>query len=298
MPMVRRNPYLLLCLLLSMAPACVLDRAGTKSPFFDDTSVPGAPAEGSSSSNGQSAPVSGDDPPLEGLCGDGLVQGVEACDDANDDDPNDGCDGCVIAPGYRCLGEPSVCTVVPADQVTLGPDLAHNFPANAYDGSFESMECLSMNLVAAVDARVRHVELSVGIATKNVGDLVLKLRRSSDPDGPVVTLLSRAGMDESEDDGWGDSSDNSNLSSAHPIRFRDDAVHDAEDMGRTISSHQAVCQADGQCEFAPNAGAAIAGSLDAFNGLQAHGLWELCVADAAGSEGGVLDEVRLEILSW
>lgn len=43
-------------------------------------------------------------------CGDGLVQGPEACDDANQIN-GDGCSAtCTVEPGYSCAGSPSVCT--------------------------------------------------------------------------------------------------------------------------------------------------------------------------------------------
>lgn len=51
-------------------------------------------------------PVSTTDP----VCGDGLVEGAEACDDGNTVD-GDGCtSACAIADGFRCIGEPSVCS--------------------------------------------------------------------------------------------------------------------------------------------------------------------------------------------
>ncbi len=44
------------------------------------------------------------------VCGDGLIQGSEECDDMNTT-PGDGCDAmCDIESGWSCAGEPSVCT--------------------------------------------------------------------------------------------------------------------------------------------------------------------------------------------
>jgi predicted ribosomally synthesized peptide with SipW-like signal peptide len=44
------------------------------------------------------------------VCGDGIIGGVEECDDANVN-PGDGCgSSCYIEPGWQCAGEPSVCT--------------------------------------------------------------------------------------------------------------------------------------------------------------------------------------------
>ncbi|MBU1719308.1 MAG: hypothetical protein KKA07_09565 [Bacteroidetes bacterium] len=44
------------------------------------------------------------------VCGNGLIEAPEACDDG-DTDPGDGCsDSCTVEAGYSCVGEPSVCT--------------------------------------------------------------------------------------------------------------------------------------------------------------------------------------------
>lgn len=47
------------------------------------------------------------------VCGNGVIEGTEACDD-NDTDNGDGCSSvCAIESGYNCTGEPSVCTAIP-----------------------------------------------------------------------------------------------------------------------------------------------------------------------------------------
>src|SRR5262249_14785911 len=44
------------------------------------------------------------------LCGDGVVQNGESCDDSNTND-NDGCSStCLTEGGWTCTGQPSVCT--------------------------------------------------------------------------------------------------------------------------------------------------------------------------------------------
>ncbi len=46
----------------------------------------------------------------EPTCGDGVIEGAEACDDGGTA-PGDGCDAsCQVEPGWICVGEPSVCT--------------------------------------------------------------------------------------------------------------------------------------------------------------------------------------------
>jgi fibro-slime domain-containing protein len=45
----------------------------------------------------------------ESICGDGIISGIEQCDDGNAND-GDGCSsGCAVEPGYNCTGTPSVC---------------------------------------------------------------------------------------------------------------------------------------------------------------------------------------------
>jgi len=45
-------------------------------------------------------------------CGDGLIEGLETCDDANIAN-GDGCDAfCQIEPGWTCAGEPSSCMLI------------------------------------------------------------------------------------------------------------------------------------------------------------------------------------------
>jgi cysteine-rich repeat protein len=47
------------------------------------------------------------------VCGDGLVAGSEACDDANNNN-GDGCSStCQVDPGFECSGTPSVCSLIP-----------------------------------------------------------------------------------------------------------------------------------------------------------------------------------------
>ena len=49
------------------------------------------------------------DAPTAGVCGDGVVDGNEQCDDGNTVS-NDGCSStCAVQSGYTCAGTPSVC---------------------------------------------------------------------------------------------------------------------------------------------------------------------------------------------
>jgi len=53
-------------------------------------------------------------------CGDGTVDAGEQCDDGNLI-PGDGCDiACVIEPGWKCIGGPSVCSPICGDSLLVG----------------------------------------------------------------------------------------------------------------------------------------------------------------------------------
>jgi MYXO-CTERM domain-containing protein len=57
---------------------------------------------------------------VNSVCGDGIVEGTEACDD-DDLDPADGCSAtCTIESGYACTGMPSTCTDI--DECTTNVD--------------------------------------------------------------------------------------------------------------------------------------------------------------------------------
>jgi len=59
-------------------------------------------------------------------CGDGSVYnegaGTEECDDGNLL-PNDGCNGCVVEPGWNCVGQPSLCAPVCGDGLIRGGEV-------------------------------------------------------------------------------------------------------------------------------------------------------------------------------
>jgi cysteine-rich repeat protein len=50
-------------------------------------------------------------------CGDGVISGIESCDDGNDK-TDDGCDrACALEPGFACVGQPSRCAETCGDSV-------------------------------------------------------------------------------------------------------------------------------------------------------------------------------------
>ncbi len=67
-------------------------------------------------------------------CGDGAVEGAEACDDGNPA-PGDGCDdACAIEAGWVCDGEPSVCTLLCGNAVLESGEACDDGNAQAGDG--------------------------------------------------------------------------------------------------------------------------------------------------------------------
>ena len=62
-------------------------------------------------------------PALGQVCGDGSVDGPgEECDDFNTDD-GDGCSStCTVETGWDCTGEPSTCTEICGDDLTVGSE--------------------------------------------------------------------------------------------------------------------------------------------------------------------------------
>ncbi len=78
--------------------------------------------------------------PVEPVCGNGLLEGREACDDGNPD-PGDGCSAdCALEVGFTCDdAEPSVCTPICGDGLVLGTETC--------DGSdLQQKTCASLNL--------------------------------------------------------------------------------------------------------------------------------------------------------
>ncbi|WNG26075.1 DUF4215 domain-containing protein [Cystobacter fuscus] len=79
------------------------------------------------------------------VCGNGLTEQGETCDDANTAS-GDGCGAaCAIEPGYRCQGQPSVCTSEPPDTTLVrgppaigpNPNAGFEFSSNDPGARFE-----------------------------------------------------------------------------------------------------------------------------------------------------------------
>lgn len=175
-----------------------------------------------------------------------------------------------------------------------GPGLAQAVPDDGYDGTLASMACNDF-VLGTGGTSVEDVEVELGIASTYIGDLTVKV---VSPTGTVITPLSRPGLAEAADDGadgtFGDSSDTTATS---VVRFADLGGNDAELMGGALSAAQAVCLVDGVCDFAPNPGAAAAGTFGSLAGETPQGTWRVCVGDSAADDPITVDSVRLNVLS-
>jgi subtilisin-like proprotein convertase family protein len=177
--------------------------------------------------------------------------------------------------------------------VTAGPGLNLAVTDNGYTGALTSPSMSCVNLVSTLSGTVGSVTATLGMTHTYVGDLTVKLKS---PAGTTVTLMSRPGGTEASDNGADSpTGDSSNLSSSYPITFETRNSPSAENMGSTISDSQTVCQNDSTCTFAPDKGAAAAGTLLTFNGETAAGTWQLCVGDGRSSDTGTIDKVTLTI---
>jgi cysteine-rich repeat protein len=305
------TPALILGASLLVAPlSCVLDSGGIgpgtppgASGGGGSGGGPGSggggPGSGGGSAGGGGEPgVGGGGGGPASICGNGIPEGGETCDDG-DLEPGDGCAECAIEPGFTCTGEPSVCTAIEPVVVTLGPGLNQLIADDeSYDGSVETMTCVTVEVPDQGFTQVQQVILTLGVQHLWVGDLVIKM---VSPQGLGTTLLSRPGLDEPEDtsaDYGFEDGDDSNILAAGPITFRDDAEVDAEDMGNTLDDNGAVCLNDQICDYKPSPGAGPGTGLADFHGQAPAGAWKVCVADGNNTDYGFISSVELSVLAW
>ncbi len=306
--------------LISLAAwACALDRAGNLAEKNDDQSGgstgrggdigPASSSETRSSATSSSTTTStstgmggmggggqGGEGAIGPVCGDGVVEGAEACDDQNGNS-GDGCAGCAIEQGWTCSGQPSSCQPI-APTVTQGSGLPLAIPDDGYNGTMASGACATFN-VSTPYTSIQRVRAVIGADHPWIGDLVVKLRS---PASTTTTLLSRPGLAEPADDGTNSVNNNfgdaSNLAASSPITFMMTGMKDAETMGDNITGGT-VCQDDAICTFVPNHGAGPGTSgLDDFLGQDPNGAWLLCIGDAAPQYAGTFAAASLEILAW
>ncbi|MCA9701462.1 MAG: proprotein convertase P-domain-containing protein, partial [Myxococcales bacterium] len=163
---------------------------------------------------------------------------------------------------------------------------------NAYDGTIASMVCVDLDVVDAGTV----VDVTVTITANHnwVGDTTAKL---VSPSGTVITLHSRPGLAEVADDGTQCCGDSSDLVAAGPISYNAAFTEDAETMGNTINGTEDVCISDLICDYLPNPGAAIPGTLGDLAGETVTGTWQVCMGDSAGSIIGTLVGAGLSIVA-
>ena len=177
--------------------------------------------------------------------------------------------------------------------VNAGPGLGLGINDNGYNGTLGSMACETFMIAADGIDTIADVSVEIGMNHSYVGDLVIKVvaPAAANP----ITVLSRPGRNEPADDGGGGMGDASNLSTSAPITFDDAAPNDAEDMGGSIGDNSEVCVDDGECDFSPNPGSAIAGDFGTLAGQDSVGSWQVCVGDGAGGDFGFVDFIELTI---
>lgn len=137
------------------------------------------------------------------------------------------------------------------------------------------------------------VYVSVALDHSAVGDLTIKLQG---PDGTVVTLLNRPGFAEPADDGADGPGASAKTTTARPIRFRQSASDDAEQIGVGLAPGTEVCPSDDLCTVKPAAGAAGGPTLDAFAGMLGQGDWTVCVGDSNPGETANALYVTVELV--
>lgn len=126
----------------------------------------GVHPDGSTRRDDAGSPDASPPPPR---CGDGILNGLDACDDKNTSNA-DGCDAtCRVEPGWSCAGSPSVCRPICGDGVVAGTEWCDD--GNTNDGDTCPATC--------------HHELwskrygdgsnqqSIGLAVDTTGDAVI-----------------------------------------------------------------------------------------------------------------------------
>lgn len=181
-------------------------------------------------------------------------------------------------------------TVKDGTSVTLPPiEGCTTITDDAYNGTQGTMVCLAVPAPNVPGQSITDANVQLAIAHTWVGDLTMKIFPPGG--GTPVTVTSRPGFAETADDGTGCCGDSSDMVQAAPITFDVGAFPSAETMGATEAI---VCQTSGICTYTPNAGAATAGTLAAFNGLPADGAnFMVCVGDSGSGDVGQLCDAQM-----
>ena len=166
----------------------------------------------------------------------------------------------------------------------------------AYDGTTATMLGSSVTATGVTGDVVLDISIDVAITHTWEGDLTLKLEN---PDGDILTLMSRPGLAELADDGNETSFNNSGLVGA-TLTFSDAGLTDAEtmgDFGELSTLGEDICAVDLLCDYFPSPGSAVtsATSFGDFFGGTLNGVWTLWAGDAVGADQGSIDAFTLNI---
>lgn len=168
-------------------------------------------------------------------------------------------------------------------------------PDNTYRGDINaSGQAVCAAFTVPGTGVVNALSLQLAISHTFVGDLVFKVQNPSRT--KTVTLMSRPGFAELQDDGASSGAgDSSNLNSSYPVTFSDSYTTSAESMGAipsTLGNADVVCRDQGSpCNYHPNPGAAVSGNLSMFDGDPVGAGWRICVGDRAETDVGSICEV-------
>ncbi len=191
------------------------------------------------------------------VCGNGLVQSGEQCDDGNLSD-GDGCSAsCEIEDGFGCdnePGEPSVCELVPEGCSVNSVQIPDASAAGAND-----------TILLAFGASLLDLDVSLEVSHSYVGDLIATL--THEDTGTSAVIIDRPGYT-----GTGFGCNGANIDAT----LDDEAATPVEDecagTSPTISG-----------SFTPN------NPLAAFDGEDLGGTWTLNISDNAAQDTGVLN---------
>jgi cysteine-rich repeat protein len=213
------------------------------------------------------------------ICGDGMVDVGEQCDDGNDIDDDECANDCTFtAEGFLIeLDNPAV-------DLPLVDD--------GYNGMQGSMTCTTLNVQDV--GTVIEVTAEFGITHTFAGDVTAKL---ISPTGTVVTMFSRPGMIDMGDNGTGCCGETANLLASSPLRFNDEFMADPESMGGPLGTMQTICVDDMICDYMTNPGSAAPGTMADFVGESVTGNWTFCASDSSAGDTGTLVGIGLSILA-
>ena len=146
-----------------------------------------------------------------------------------------------------------------------------------------------VDVTIPVTGTVDNIALALGLDHTYLGDVRAQL---ISPNQMTLTLMDRPGQPAAR---YGDTS---NLVSAFPITFADDAPNDSEQMGQQLGGNGIVCRDDLRCRYRPNADGTPntqPSSLHDLAGQNSAGVWRVCVSDLSAKDVGRLHQVTLDL---